>query len=100
VTLKDDLIERAKRFAADAAPENPDAAALVTELLSALQTHEKDAIRALWSVVKSQGGYARIPKLFINAMGPNDRLDVTIEPSGEAVIYKALSSGAPVGQIE
>jgi hypothetical protein len=99
VTLKDDLIDRAKRFAAEAGAEDAPAAALVKELLAALDEHQKDAIRALWSVVKAQGGYARVPKLFVTAMSPADRLDVQIEPSGEAVIYKALSSGAPAGHI-
>ena len=63
----------------------------MAELLAALGEHQKDAIRALWSVVKAQGGYARVPKLFVHAMGPTDRLDVHVEPSGDAIIYKALS---------
>ena len=89
--MKDDLIDRATRFVAQPGSGDDEAGALAAELLAALNEHQQDAIRALWSVVKAQGGYARVPKLFVKAMRPADRLDVQIEPSGEAVIYKALS---------
>lgn len=90
--MKDDLIDRAARFVKQQAPNgDAEAAALVEELVATIEEHRRDAIRALWSVVKAQGGYARVPKLFIQAMGPDDRLDAQVEPSGEAVIYKALS---------
>ncbi len=93
--MKDDLIDRAARFVKQQESDGdarPEAAALVAELVDALEEHRRDAIRALWSVVKAQGGYARVPKLFVQAMGPDDRLDAQVEPSGEAVIYKALSA--------
>lgn len=92
--MKDDLIDRATRFVKLQAAQGQageEAASLVEELVAALEEHRHDAIRALWSVVKAQGGYARVPKLFVQAMGPDDRLDAQVEPSGEAVIYKALS---------
>ena len=92
--MKDDLIDRAAHFVKQQTQQGDSgaqAAALVEELVAALEEHRHDAIRALWSVVKAQGGYARVPKLFIQAMGPDDRLDAQVEPSGEAVIYKALS---------
>jgi len=92
--LKDDLIERASALVKKAGAQGGEAEALVAELLQALEAHQHDAVRALWSVVKAQGGYARVPKLFVQAMGPADRLDVQIEASGEAVIYKALSGPA------
>ena len=93
--MKDDLIDRAARFVQQQAQQGhagAEAAALVEELVAALAEHRQEAIRALWSVVKAQGGYARVPKLFVQAMGPDDRLDAQVEPSGEAVIYKALSA--------
>lgn len=90
--MKEDLFARATRFADQPDVADTEAGRLITELLAALHSHERDAVRALWSVVKAQGGYARVPRLFVSAMGPADKLDVQIETGGEAVIYKAVSS--------